>query len=385
MLSLDLTRDQGDFSLSVTAEFDSGITAIFGPSGSGKTTTLHCIAGLLRPGSGRIALDGRTLFDSTTGENLPPERRRMGLVFQDGALFPHLTVRANIEFGHRLMKPSERRIDIDQVIDLLGLGPLTERGVTSLSGGEKQRVALARALAVSPSLLLLDEPTASLDPALRGIVLMYLRQVHEELGVPMIYVSHNVSEVLFLAENVLRLRDGRTDGYGPPSQVLLSDASASAMGVEGVENILRGTVEEPGSDDSSGRVRVGGHLLVTPPVALPRGAQVILTLRASDVIVAGEQPSSLSARNVIPAECIEVHRAGGSVFAAFGLVSPDDTGLSGAGGDEPGSEKSPEVLVELTPEAVSELGIQVGWRAYLVFKTTSIAVYSLGDPAGAGS
>ena len=377
MLSLDLTRIQGDFALSVTAEFNSGITAIFGPSGSGKTTTLHCIAGLLRPDSGRIALDGLTLFDSSTGENLPPERRRMGLVFQDGALFPHLTVRANIEFGHRLTKPEDRRIDIDQVIDLLRLGPLSDRRVASLSGGEKQRVALARALAVSPALLLLDEPTASLDPGLRGTVLTYLRQVHEELGVPMIYVSHNVSEVLFLAENVLRLMDGEADGYGPPSQVLLSDAAASATGVEGVENILHGTVEEPGSVDSSGRVRVGDHLLVTPAVILAKGAPVVLTLRASDVIVAGERPEALSARNVIPAACKEVHRAGGSVFASFGL------GATGRTGNDDG-DKGVEILVELTPGAVSELGIEAGRQAYLVFKTTSIAVHSLGVPALSG-
>ncbi len=376
MLSLDFTRVQGAFALSVAAEFNSGITAIFGPSGSGKTTTLHCIAGLLRPDSGRIALDGRTLFDSSTGENLPPERRRMGLVFQDGALFPHLAVRANIEFGHRLTKPSDRRIDIDQVIDLLRLEPLSDRRVASLSGGEKQRVALARALAVSPALLLLDEPTASLDPGLRGTVLTYLRQVHGELGVPMIYVSHNVSEVLFLAENVLRLKDGEADGYGPPSQVLLSDAAASATGVEGVENILRGTVEEPGSIDSSGRVRVGDHLLVTPAVKLAKGASVILTLRASDVIVAGERPEALSARNVIPAECTEVHRAGGSVFASFRLVGRG--GISRVGND------GVEILVELTPGAVSELGIEAGREAYLVFKTTSIAVHSLGVSALSG-
>jgi molybdate transport system ATP-binding protein len=373
MLSLNLKRKQGDFALSVRAEFNSGITAIFGPSGSGKTTTLHCIAGLLRPDSGRIELDGRTLFDSSAGENLPPERRRMGLVFQDGALFPHLTVRANIEFGHRLTNPADRRIDIDQVIELLRLGPLSDRRVTSLSGGEKQRVGLARALAVSPSLLLLDEPMGSLDPGLRGAVLTYLKQVHEELGVPMIYVSHNVSEVLFLAENVLRLKRGEADGYGPPSQLLLSDAAASATGVEGVENILRGTVEEPGSAESSGRVRVGDHLLVTPAVKLAKGDSVMLTLRASDVIVAAARPDALSARNIIPAVCAEVHGAGGSVFASFGF-----------GGSDPAVKDSPVMLVELTPGAVSELGIKAGRRAYLVFKTTTIAVHSLGQSASNG-
>ena len=378
MLSLDITLKQGEFALSITAEFNSGITAIFGPSGSGKTTTLHCIAGLLRPDSGRIALDDRILFDSSAGENLPPERRRMGLVFQDGALFPHLSVRANIEFGHRLTKPADRRIDIDQVIDLLRLGPLSDRRVTSLSGGEKQRVALARALAVSPSLLLLDEPTASLDPGLRGTVLTYLKQVHEELGVPMIYVSHNVSEVLYLAENVLRLRGGEADGYGAPSQLLLSDAAASATGVEGVENMLRGTVEEPGGVETPGRVRVGDHVLVTPAVKLAKGDAVILTLRASDVIVAGARPVALSARNVIPAVCTEVQLAGGSVFASFGI---GETGPASDASPETSPEIPTGILVELTPGAVSELGIKPGWQAYLVFKTTSIAVHSLGESA----
>ncbi len=228
MLKLNFSSKQGSFTLQMEAEFGDGISAIFGPSGSGKTTALNCIAGLERPTSGSIDLNNRALFDFGKGINEPPERRRIGYVFQDAALFPHLTVSDNIAFGHQLLSASRRRIDPGEVVDLLEIGPLSNRAVTSLSGGERQRVALARALAMSPDLLLLDEPTSSLDGRLRGAVLTYLKQVHLRLGVPMVYVSHSVSEVMYLADFAVVLNSGKIQASGPARSVLLADQSTGS-------------------------------------------------------------------------------------------------------------------------------------------------------------
>lgn len=340
------------------AEFHDGITAIFGPSGSGKTTILSCIAGLLKPERGEIAIRGRPLFSSERGVNLPPERRRVGFVFQDGALFPHLSVIENVRYGYRLTPPNDRRIDVDHVVDLLGLTELRDRSIDSLSGGERQRVALARALAVSPQLLLLDEPIASLDARLRGVVLSYLRQVHRELGVPMVYVSHNLSEVLALADAVLILRSGRSAGFGRPSRVLLSAAAGALHQGEGVENLLDGVVLEPGGHGVPGRVRVGDAEFVTPAVDRPPGSPVVVSIGAGDIIVAAERPSRLSARNVLPGVCVELQEAGDRVFLRV--------------------EIGTEVLVEVTPGAVADLGLKSGRDVHLVFKTSSIAVMDAG-------
>ena len=193
MLRFDIRITRGQFTLEASANPGERITAVFGPSGAGKTTLLACIAGALQPDKGEIVLGGRTLW-SSNGENVPPEKRRIGYVYQDGALFPHLSALGNIKYGYDLTPPIARRIEPESVIRLLGLEDLLERRPGQLSAGERQRVALARALATSPELLLLDEPTASLDARLRGTVIGYLRRVERELAIPMLFVSHSVSE-----------------------------------------------------------------------------------------------------------------------------------------------------------------------------------------------
>ncbi|MCH7642085.1 MAG: molybdenum ABC transporter ATP-binding protein [Chloroflexi bacterium] len=262
VLQFSFTRTQGRFVLEVDGNFGPGITALFGPSGSGKTTLLNCLAGLFRPDSGEIVLNGRDLYRGSTKTFVPPERRRIGLVFQDGALFPHLSVAGNIRYGWRRTPESDRRVDVDHVVELLRLGPLMDRSPSSLSGGEKQRVALARALAMSPGLLLLDEPMASLDARLRGVVLSYLRRIHKDLHIPMVYVSHSISEVLALADDALVISDGKPVASGRPSRVLLDPAVDGIVQDDAIENLLDGTVTEPGSESAAGRVRVGAADIV---------------------------------------------------------------------------------------------------------------------------
>lgn len=187
----------------------SGVTALYGPSGSGKTTLVNMIAGLVRPDAGRIAINGRCLFDADDGINLPPEKRRMGYVFQDGRLFPHMSVAANLTYGLKLVPQNARKIRLEQVVSLLGIGHLLERRPQNLSGGEKQRVAIGRALLASPETLLMDEPFASLDAQRKEELLPYIAAISEEFAIPILYVSHALQEIRELTDAVVFLRDGR--------------------------------------------------------------------------------------------------------------------------------------------------------------------------------
>lgn len=208
------------FTLEVDATLTAEVTALFGPSGSGKTSLLDLIAGLRRAPSARIELDGRVLTDTRSRREVPARDRRIGYVPQDGALFPHLSVRGNLLYGVKKDRPAKDPFTFEHVADVLEIGPFADRGIGQLSGGEKQRVALARALLSSPELLLLDEPLAGLDRPLRERILLYLRRVREEFSVPMIYVTHQPDEVMALCEEVLLLEKGRLTGRGAPGEVL---------------------------------------------------------------------------------------------------------------------------------------------------------------------
>ena len=213
MLSVSLKKRLGE--LDVEASFGRngpGVTALFGPSGAGKTSLVNMLAGLLTPDYGRVVLEGRVLFDSQAKINLPPQRRRVGYVFQEGRLFPHLSVKGNLDYGQRLVPKGRAWASWGQVVELLGLEGLLERRPAKLSGGEKQRVAIGRALLASPRLLLLDEPLASLDAQRKDEVLGYLSKLTRHLAIPVIYVSHQPGEILRLADSVVRVERGRVRG-----------------------------------------------------------------------------------------------------------------------------------------------------------------------------
>ena len=203
-ITLDFTLRQGDFTLEVHERFEARVVVLFGPSGAGKTSILESIAGLRTPGRGVIRIGASTLFDSEAAVDVPPNRRRVGYVPQDQALFPHLNVRRNILYGVN----SGGGRAIESVVGLLELGPVLDRSIEALSGGERQRVALARALMASPAVLLLDEPLTALDSALRARILPYLERVRDELAVPMVYVSHDAAEVRVMADWVVVLEKG---------------------------------------------------------------------------------------------------------------------------------------------------------------------------------
>ena len=220
-MSLDVSAVArlGEFTLDASFKSDSRVTAIFGPSGSGKTSVLNVIAGLLRPERGRVAVDGTVLLDTGTGVFLPPHRRRVGYVFQDGRLFPHLSVKANLLYG-RIFAPSSRHhASFEEVVDLLDLGSLLRRGISALSGGEKQRVAIGRALLSSPRLLLLDEPLSSLDERRKEEVMPFLEKLRDQASMPIVYVSHVFSEIERLAGTVVLMGCGQVLAVDGASRV----------------------------------------------------------------------------------------------------------------------------------------------------------------------
>jgi len=206
---VDIEVCRGNARIAVAFRSQPGLTALFGPSGAGKTTTLDAVAGLVRPRRGRIVLAGEVLFDSAEGINLPPERRACGYVFQDGRLFPHRSVRQNLEFGWRLRRPEQRWMEPGEAIDFLGIGHLLDRMPATLSGGEAQRVAIGRALLSGPRFLLMDEPLSSLDETRREEIMQVIERIRDELKLPILYVSHDRAEVDRLADAIVAIEPGR--------------------------------------------------------------------------------------------------------------------------------------------------------------------------------
>jgi molybdate transport system ATP-binding protein len=214
LLSLDVEKRLGEFQLAARFETEARVTALFGPSGAGKTTIINMIAGLIAPDRGRIMYRGRLLFDAAGKVNLPPHRRQFGYVFQDGRLFPHLTVRGNLEYGRRMYRLKRDRGELERVIGMLDIGHLADRRPGKLSGGERQRVAIGRALLMRPQLLLLDEPLASLDAARKAEIMPYLERLRDEAQVPMIYVTHQAEDARRLAATVVRIEAGAVAAVG---------------------------------------------------------------------------------------------------------------------------------------------------------------------------
>ncbi len=214
MLSVDVEKKLGDVLIAAAFETEGGATALYGPSGAGKTSIVNMIAGLITPDRGRIALDDTVLFDSAARIDVPAHRRRIGYVFQEGRLFPHMTVAQNLDYGRRMSGIAADAAERDRVISLLDIGALLGRRPGHLSGGERQRVAFGRALLMKPRLLLLDEPLASLDAARKAEILPYLERLRDDAGVPMIYVSHDPGEVARIATHVVRLEGGRVAATG---------------------------------------------------------------------------------------------------------------------------------------------------------------------------
>jgi molybdate transport system ATP-binding protein len=294
----------GEFRLAATFTAPArGVTALFGPSGSGKTTLLRCIAGLEQAPGGRLVVNGAVWQDGT--RSLPTHRRPLGYVFQEASLFPHLSVRANLDYGRRRVPAAAHRVAFDQAVALLGIGPLLARDPARLSGGERQRVAIARALLTSPQLLLMDEPLAALDQASKDDILPYLERLHDELAIPVLYVSHALDEVARLADHLVLLERGAVRASGSIAELVTRLDLPLAHG-DSAEAIVAATVAEHDADDGLSYLdsRVGRISL--PRVALPPGHAVRVRIRARDVSLMLARPEGTSILNIFPAQVVDV-------------------------------------------------------------------------------
>jgi molybdate transport system ATP-binding protein len=349
VIRLRLRVPLSEFELSVSIDLERPVTALFGPSGVGKTTFLEAVAGLRRPAEGEIRIDDDVVYSSEAGIWLPPEKRRFGLVPQDALLFPHLDVRANLLYGFR----DGGALSLSSVAEALEIGHLLERRPFRLSGGERQRVALARALLSQPRLLLLDEPLASLDVELKERVLPYVKRVRELHRIPTLFVSHDISDVMMLADEVVVLDRGLVVDRGAPRTVLTRPGAREAFFKERFENLLESRVMA--HDPEEGLTRVDterGLTLFVPYREAPIGERVLLGLLAEDVLLSKDPPSGLSARNVF----------GGTIRAI-----EEQSGVAMVEVDAFDS-----IYVRLSHGAVRALGLRPGLPVHLVVKTHSI-------------
>ena len=355
MLRLSVIKRRENFEL--RAQLDAptpGVVALFGRSGCGKTTLINIISGLLQPDEGRVELDGVVLTDTQARISVPAERRRVGYVFQDARLFPHLSVLANLRYGERRAPQEARSIGLDEVLALLGLEPLLRRRPYQLSGGERQRVALGRALLSQPRLLLLDEPLSGLDAARREEVLPYLEALRDRLSIPMVFVSHQLDEVLRLATHVALMEAGEIVASGTLSAISLQPELRAIVGPEVVGAVLDGVVTKVDSQRGMADVQLGRGVLHVNLRDVRAGTRVRIQLLARDIILATESPRGLSVRNALAGIIAEL----ADDFGQAVLVTVD----IGAGA---------AVLARVTQHAVEALDLRPGMPIWVLVKAVS--------------
>lgn len=352
MISVSVTKALGDFALDVGLEAPAGVTAIFGRSGCGKTSLVNAVAGLLRPDTGRIEIDGTVLFDKIAGVDLPTRRRRVGYVFQDARLFPHLTVTRNLSYGGTH--------DQDGIIAMLGLEPLLQRMPASLSGGERQRVALGRALMSNPQILLMDEPLAALDAPRKAEILPYLTRLRDEVRCPILYVSHDVSEVARLATTLAILDKGQVVAAGPVGQVLANPAIVPLVGVRDAGAVITARVAGRLLDDGLTELAFSGGRLLLPGELGVIGQTVRLRIPAQDVILSETAPEGISALNVLEVTITDVSPGRGP-GVAVGLRAGQE-----------------HLLARVTRRSAGRMNLATGKRLFAIIKATAVGPEDVG-------
>ena len=355
MISVAVKLARRDFALDVAFEGGAGVTALFGPSGCGKTTVIRAIAGLERPDEGRIVLGDRVLTDTAAGISLGVHRRRIGLVFQDAQLFPHLEVATNLAYGRFFTPKHLRRIEWDAVIEVLGIGHLLKRRPATLSGGERQRVAIGRALLTAPDLLLMDEPLAALDGDRKLEILPFVERLRDEFAIPIVYVSHSVEEVARLAASVVRLEAGRVVQIGRPAEVLAPTAVARAAHRFEAMSVLTGRLARFDSVYGLSMIDHPAGRIVLPGALSGIGSEVRLAVRATDVTLSLGRSHQVSVRTALTGRVVKVDTDHGP----FALVTIDLVG-----GDR--------LHAYATRLAIDDLGLDVGDDVNALIKAVSI-------------
>ena len=346
------------FRIDVTSRLDvdlqipgQGVTAIFGPSGCGKTTLLRAIAGLDRHPQGELRFGAEVWQDAE--RFLPPHRRDLGYVFQEANLFAHLDVRRNLEYGYRRTPPGKRTISLDQAIQLLGLEDLLERKPHSLSGGERQRVAMARALAMSPRILLMDEPLAALDADSKQAILPYLEDLHRDLAMPVLYVSHTLDEIARLADHLVLMEDGRAVADGPVMDLLTRLDLPLALSPDGVA-VLETTGAGFDGQYHLTHLDFHGGQLVIPGDVLDEGATARVKLAARDVSLTLEHQASTSIQNIFPSKVLEVQSVGAAQVVVCLKVG------------------EARILARITQKSAAELALRPGMAVFAQVKSVGL-------------
>jgi molybdate transport system ATP-binding protein len=359
-IAVDVRHRLGALDLEARFESRGRLTALFGASGSGKTTLVNIVAGLVAPQHARISVDGQVLTDTSEATSVPVRRRRIGYVFQDSRLFPHLDVAQNLNYGRWFTPASERYADVGQVTGLLGLAPLLGRRPAQLSGGERQRVAIGRALLASPRLLLMDEPLASLDQPRKAEILPFIERLRDELHIPILYVSHSTAEVARLATDIIVMAEGRSIAAGSAAEIMerLDLMPLDERDEGGVVLDMQVARHDAGYDLSE----LEGHGVVirVPGLAGPLGSRIRVRIRARDVMVATEEPHNISALNIM-AGTVEAATAAGA--AAVHLRMRCDGAV---------------IVARITRQSREALGLVAGSRVFAVIKAVSV-----GDPSQA--
>jgi molybdate transport system ATP-binding protein len=361
-LAIDIRHRLGSFLLDARFEAGSGLVALFGRSGSGKTSIINIIAGLIRPDQACVSIDGVVLVDTAHGIFVPRHHRRIGYVFQEGRLFPHLTVRQNLLYGRWFAPQGARRDDLGSVVDLLDISSILERRPSRLSGGEKQRVAIGRALLADPRLLLMDEPLASLDEARKAEILPYIERLRDHSKVPIIYVSHSIAEVARLASTLVLLSEGKVAAVGPTSQIMQRLDLIPLTGRAEAGAVVEATVERHDEDFGLTELRSRAGLWKLPRLEAPVGTRLRLRVRARDVMLARSVPSDLSALNILPGVVAGIGARGGPIVE----VRLDCNGEA--------------LVARLTRYSVERLGLAPGAPVFALVKSIALDRRSLSGP-----
>lgn len=362
MINVAATLKRGDFALDISFESDAHVLGVFGPSGAGKTTLINIIAGLEAPDSGAITVNDRTLFDRTRRINIPAHRRRIGLVFQEHRLFPHYSVRRNLTYGAR--SGHDR---LQSIVDLLEVGPLLERPVAHLSGGERQRIALGRALLSEPRMLLLDEPLASLDYRLRGHILPYLRRVCDELSLPIVYVSHELAEILQLTDHLLIMEHGTLAGHGRYAELVHDDDVLDVVHDRGMINMLEAKIATRHESNGIAELALGQSgktTLVAPLPADDESERVRITIKPWDIALAVQPVEGVSIQNQIAGTVTRRTDHKRRVLVEVDIGVP--------------------ILVEISNRSANAMHITTGTRIHCLIKSHAIRYATGGERRLAG-
>ena len=359
MLTVEVVKrfesNEQSFILEARLSFKDGVSILFGPSGSGKTLILQMIAGLTRPDEGHVSLNEMTYFDSQQAVDVPICARQIGYVFQDLALFPHLTVLQNVSYGLNRLHRDTQLQRCNHMLEKLRILHLADRSPMTLSGGERQRVALARALIFDPGILLLDEPLSALDLGVKRSILADLKQISRDIKIPVVYVTHDRSEALYLGDQLFMVEHGRIVAQGNPLEILEHPTQASIARLLNVENIFEGTIVSKSLQQGIMRCEVQGVQLEVPYTDWPNNVPLRFGLRSKDILLSNRKPSGLSAQNVLPGS---ITRLGPRLNEIHIEV---DCGI--------------DFRVTTTQNAVDSLNLEVGGPVWLIFKAHSCLIF----------